>query len=344
MVVRQPGTASAFAPLLRFLTPRLDCDWVVLAYPPARPILEEQGIVALAVESFGQAVPSLEGRGAPRFTLTGTSFEARDDSLYWKWSLEQHRPALAFVDQWVNYAERFQIDAQGAVPSHALAIDEIAARRLAELPVALSRIVVTGSPAFDDLLAQFVPGARSSQPCAVFATEPITGPGGESAYHALHGFTDADALRAVVHGLAEHAKASGSRWRLLVKLHPMDSATRIEPVLRNGLNSSQVDVMLTHEQKAPLFGAADMVFGTRSMFLYEAALLGLPTISVQPFRKTTSDLTDEHAGIVVITDPAQLTAAITASLKAPRVAARHTTPSCNRFLELLRPLVEDGNG
>lgn len=318
---------------------------MVLVYPAARRILEEQGIVALAVESFSQAVLTLQNRGgAPRFTLTGTSFEARDDSLYWKWTLDQRRPALAFVDQWVNYAERFEIDARGALPSHVLAIDEIAAKRLAELPVALSRIVVTGSPAFDDLLAQFVPHARSSPPCAVFATEPITGPGGESAYHAVHGFTDTDALRAVVDGLAGHAKTSGSRWRLLVKLHPTDSAARIEPVLRNGPNAPQVDVMLTNEQKTPLLGAADVVFGTRSMFLYEAALLGVPTISVQPFRKTTSDLTDGHAGIVVITDPARLAAAITASLKAPRRAAQPTTNSCNRFLELLRPLVEDGDG
>ena len=344
MVVRQAGTANAFAPLLRFLKPRLDCDWVVLAYPPARHLLEEQGVVPLAVESFGQAVLTLQDRGAPRFTLTGTSFEARDDSLYWKWSHDQRRPALAFVDQWVNYAERFQIDAQGALPSHVLAIDEIAAKRLAELPVASSSIVVTGSPAFDDLLAQFARQARSSHLCAVFATEPITGPEGESHYRALHGFTDADALRAVLHALAQHAKSSESRWRLLVKPHPIDSKARIEAVLRTVPNSSQVEVMLTDEQKAPLLGAADVVFGTRSMLLYEAALLGLPTISVQPFRKTSSDLTDEHAGIVVITDPAQLAAAITAALKAPRFALRQTTDSCNRFLELLRPLVEDGDG
>ncbi len=303
-VARQAGTASAFAAVIRLARTK-GLEPVVLAYSWAQRELETRGVRFVPVESFEQARETLARAGSPRFMLTGTSHQCDEDAQYWAWARAAGCPSVGFVDQWANLRERFP--ARGPYPERVAVVDERARAGVEALGLPLGEIRATGSPVFDDLReavgAAGGTGERAgpglNERVAVFATEPFSLYGTEAQHRELHGHSDVDSYRAALDALEAHARATKERWKLLIKPHPRDERSRLEGWMRAG---EGVDVELSSEGRERLFAQANLVLGMRSIFLLEAASLGIPVVSFQPARRTSCDLTDSRPGIEVVTE------------------------------------------
>ena len=75
--------------------------------------------------------------------------QAEDDGAYWRWAREREIPSLAYVDSWVNYAERF--GGFRHLPDEIAVIDEPAREGLVSLGAPPDRVHLVGNPAFDAL-------------------------------------------------------------------------------------------------------------------------------------------------------------------------------------------------
>ncbi len=307
IAMRQAGTANAFVPLIRHLAGRRGDGAVDLyAYPPARPILERAGLAATPVDAFAPPART------PSLLLTGTSLSPEDDGRWWGWAAANGVPSIGFVDQWVNYWQRFTVRARfDTLPDRVAVVDAVARDALAALGCPAGRLVVAGSPAFDRLSAIDAKAARAlraalapadDQRLLLFVCEPPTPPLDAAGFRALHGFAEPDVLDLLGRLLPAVAARRGLRLHVAVKPHPIQIAAAAPPRLPAG--DDRVAWRIADDDAPTLAAAADLVVGMRSMLLMEAALLGRPVVSLQPGRTADSDLTDGREGIAVATDAA----------------------------------------
>ena len=279
VVARQPGTASAFVPVLRRLR-GIDPEPVVFACPLALAVFEREGLRGHAVESFEDAAAVLARIGRPSCVLTGTSLDVADDARWWAYASDSGARSVAFVDQWVNVWQRFALDRTGPprldlLPDVIAVIDRHVRDRLVALGAAPDRVVVTGSPAIDllspppagggDSVRSLV-GAGDGESLVLFASEPEpsgAGPGigpVAGALGHLVGALDGLAVRSLV----------------VVRPHPRQVHTgEIPPVGRGG---GCVRVVVRTDCRVGLLYASDLVAGCESMLLFEAAAIGRPVV------------------------------------------------------------------
>jgi hypothetical protein len=307
VIAKQAGTASAFVPLIRELANRFTVR--VLATEHAGRVFSEAKVDFKRFMNFEDS-GVLRGVTQSDLLLTGTSAEAADDSKFWAWAHRHGIPSIGFVDQWVNLEHRFLSGASSDQnPMIVAVIDENDAFAAEKLHLAGSRVHITGSPALDDIAEQ-VTKLRlglpevNSRPIAVFATEPSSVET-DTQYRANNGFNDLDALQLTVENLA--TIPSLADWILKIKLHPRDRRERIEKFLKT--IEAPVKFEIIDSGRAEMIACADVVIGTRSFFLLESAICGVPVISLQPGRKTSCPLTDGKSAIHVVTDRTDATLA-----------------------------------
>ena len=334
IAIRQAGSAAAFAPLVRHLRARRpDRALKVFCYPPARATWDREGLQHVPIASFADARPHLEVLSPPAFVLTGTSLEVGDDARWWEWAAARRVPSIAFVDQWVNYWQRFAAHPEDGprfdrVPDRIAVVDDIAARRLVDLGCPSRHVVEAGSPAFDALFEidrQKMLALRESY-CerdharlVVFACEPATPPQTGADFKRRFGFCEEDVVAMLGAAAADCAARLSRKIRVVFKLHPIQVAHGMRPTA-----ASHDERYLTFSHfdgdRLQIVAAADVVVGMRSMLLYEAALIGRPVISVQPQRIESCDLTDSRAGIEVVGSEAALRRALYEALIEPQAA------------------------
>ncbi len=324
IAIRQAGSAAAFAPLVRRLAAlHPERSVVVFCYKPARATWERSGLACHQIDCFADAAPVLDAIGTPAFVLTGTSLEVADDSRWWEWAAEMRCPSIAFVDQWVNYWQRFALSGEGGphldrLPGRVAVVDEIAADRMRECGCPGDRLAIAGSPAFDQLLdvePARVRGLRDQLTEAgramlvVFACEPATPPQTSADVRRRFGFCEEDVVALTAAAAADVAVRLSRKVHLVFKLHPIQIEQRYRPQV-DSHDDRFVSFTCSDGDRVALIAAADLVVGMRSMLLYEAALIGKPVISVQPQRLETCDLTDGRPGIQVVGSGEALRAAM----------------------------------
>ncbi|WP_439817251.1 hypothetical protein [Zavarzinia sp. CC-PAN008] len=300
-MVRQAGSAAALAPVAQRL------DAALFAYPSARGGLGDAS--AHIVRSFADARATLETLD-PAFILTGTSLAVEDDGAWWAWARDHGCPGIAHVEQWSNYAERF--DGFRTMPAYVAVVDQVAAMRMVRLGCPFERVIVAGTPAYDVLRQAQPDGAAARAAClpadreflATWICEPVPD---AAAFRAVAGYDEAQALDLAAQALGR----LDARVHLVLKRHPIQVAAGQVPAapVVPGLSTG-----ITDQDRLALVAGADLVLGMHSMLLLEAALLGRPVVAVQPGRLRPSDLTDGRPGIQVVVDPALVDGAVRGAL------------------------------
>lgn len=299
IAARQAGTAAAFSPVIRALVGD-GYQPVVLAYPPAQMVFEREAVPASRISSADDAIPLLESFQPPAVLLTGTSLEVADDFRVWDIAASRGITTIAFVDQWVNYRERFSTSMSSpfdALPHEIAVVDELAARRLIEAGAPDDRLIVLGSPSLEAMAAH-----RSThrgeirqrhlegrQLLLVFASEPHSTNGLASRL----GFTEHDALGMAVSVLNSVLDERDETGVLVIRPHPSEESTKFGRYIRNERQRLTVRVDAA-DHPGEVCAAADLVVGMTSMFLLVAHVMRRPVVSLQPRRRQSSDLIDGH--------------------------------------------------
>lgn len=301
LVARQPGTLHAFEILRKHL---LQKGCRVRAFN-LNPQEQHPDFVSISdVHSF-QSQVALD----VQCLITGTSLQSEADSEFWSWAREQSVSSFAFVDQWVNLAQRFekiQTAPDAILVPEENVVPDIQALRLG------SQIHVVGTPVWDIL--RKISRDNKVRGLVVFATEPASAAGGQEAYRSLNGYDDMDSLEMAIRFLTATPRADRQKWQLEIKLHPIDNASRVQSKLATLSIPENVTVSISSKTKKEILEQADFIFGNRSMLLVEASLIGIYVISFQPGRRTTSPATDRE-GISVVTQAADFQTAVRDALK-----------------------------
>jgi len=265
LVARQVGTAAAFVPVASALP-----GSSLFLYPLAA---REHGDVPHTAIDDDCVIAELDRAGKLSVLVTGTSEKAAADAAQWRWARRRRIPTLAYLDQGINLELRFAEDWPDAVAT----ISEKDSARVRSLAPGSVAVHTTGSPAVEAFAAE-VERLRESGIAAepgriAFATEPITGMSPD-AYRRINGFTDEDAFAMAKRAVAAHRGA-----KLVVRLHPRDSVARWP--------GAEFDQYARSTESA---ARAQVICGTRSLFLAQAAAAGVPVVSLQPGRRTESPI------------------------------------------------------
>lgn len=336
-VIRQPGTANAFIPLIKELHRYEDVTITILAFDLSAVLLEAQGLAFHQIDNFADAVnyltPDID------YLVTGTSEKVADDELFWQWASDNNIASLAFVDQWSNLAQRFECQ---HLPDHVAVLDEQAKKTLEPLLQKRCRIYITGSPVFDALRNSIHSSVGPENEISVlFALEPDISGMSEAEIRAQHGFTEYDCLRAGFKAACETARNKQVTLRFILKLHPRDEQKRIEDLLRKlSADVPGYPIEVWEGSKEEALMASSIVMGIRSMLLLEAAFVNKPVISIQLHRKTTCPLTDDRNNIRLAFTERELERSLDDCITTPITPVNDADiqgfSAIDRFIEILR--------
>ena len=233
-------------------------------------------------------------------TMWGDRIEARavaEARKLGRWS-------VTFLDFWSNYVARLSYpSAVGleVLPSRLAVIDERMRDDLLALGIDRESMAVTGSPAFDQVLErpQIIPDPTGP---VVFLSQPI-----EALYGQSLGYTEATILLALAH------RVLGLGRRLVVRPHPRENVDHLREIVAGLPGSCSVE----QDDFERLLRSASIVVGMTTMALVEAALRGLPTLSLQLGTSKKQELPTTCAGFTaLLVEEADIASAL-ASIQAP---------------------------
>lgn len=273
LVARDPGAANALAPVARTGPVSL------VSCGDAGTVFAWEGAAHVTIEDTDQGrVDAIVREIRPEVLLTGTSLRVERDRSWWSAAERLGIPSMALLDHWTQYRERFSVDRPfDRLPDRIAVMDERARREIVALGCPSERVVVTGHPGFDALLAGGLAGRAAARArwrrgdgdrVVAFALEPLAKDYGERAAFDERGV--ARLIWQAAHGLG---------LSVVVRPHPRQDPQEIEPLLRGATVPALVESELAPHA---VMAGADAVIGMGSMFLLEAALSGLPVLSVQP--------------------------------------------------------------
>lgn len=269
-----PGGANAVRPVLRALAQQTHIFCTVLDHGPLA-----QGLPSYA---------SLTDGSQPYDTLClGTSLADAVPLRLARSALTQGRRVVVVLDNWVNYRSRLATDGLPPLIPHVYAVmDDKARTEAVAQGIPAECLVVTGHPNLAELqrdsqrdfgsVRQELGMGLDGRELVVFINEPVSNDQGSTADHPLwRGYTQADAMTVLALGL------QGRSVDVAIVPHPRDDAGQVA-ALWNKIRGECRGRVVTEFSGRHLVLAADRVAGMASILLYEAWLLGRPTISLQP--------------------------------------------------------------
>jgi hypothetical protein len=229
----------------------------------------------------------------PSVLLIGTSSQDKDTPITLEQALtlaarERGIPTIAVLDFWGNYSRRFSdkptYDNRKYLPDMICVPDVIAFNDMIGEGFDKDKLVVTGNPYFDDIAAskeQFTGDRRDEsrkeyrRQVVLFASQPI-----ELYYGSSMGYTEKTALEDLLSCIEE----AGDVWfcpntTIVIRPHPKEDPEELRAV------ADRHAVHYFIDSKTPLreaIMASDIVLSPFSTMLVDAALLGVPAISLQP--------------------------------------------------------------
>ncbi|QXT39385.1 hypothetical protein [Gymnodinialimonas ceratoperidinii] len=230
-------------------------------------------------------------------------------------------PVVHVLDNWSQYAERLQgMDRNGIartlIPDAYCVMDQLArdAAKAAGVPGAILRI--SGHPALASLAEErrrFRPPVQGLDHL-LFVSEPVKADSGARSSPSGRGYDEAEVSNLVAAALAavpvagpmpvhvaphprECREAVADRWHRLARTHGLN----VKIVAPDGVRDA------LHHARA--------VLGMSSLLLYEAWLLGKPTLSLQPnLRLRELRQLREREGLGLCTDPTKASTSVKALL------------------------------
>lgn len=312
---REAGGVTAIAPVCHAM---INEGWnvVILSKDHGLNAFRERGLDCVDFpkydeDALGVLLERCSGSMPDMIFTSATSLPTLDmsEKYLWRWGARKGIPTIGVLDQWQNYALRFSgasVEEQLAyMPDHIFVMDEYAKEQMVREGIPSNRIVVTGQPAFDNLIEHFSEhaGKRNEMrrslgipdACTVvtFAAEAL-----RKDFGAGLGY-DEQSVLAFLGDTLEEISASNPDVKLyfLIKLHPENSPEEFSwtfskwPALRKSLLGKEVTAI-------EALAVSDILAGMTSIMLVEAALCGIPVVSLQFNATANSQFMLTERGII----------------------------------------------
>lgn len=298
------GAANALTPVLKELARWPSFYVETLAVSHASRIFSKNGVTHQVPPAWESDLPGAEDwvrrffqTWQPDLLLLGTGWGVSLDKWLLRWAEGAQVPSLALIDHWCHYRERFMEPTTGVVrlPSRIGVMEPFALEQAVRAGLPRDRLVVTGQPYLEALIAQarrpeLLSEARALReqwlqaahagaraPLILFASERYPeNPGIPTP--SFPDYTETEALEGLVQALMK-LKGETFHPTLVVKLHPKEPLGSFElgPLAR------ACNVQVVGGLSAwPCILAADLVVGMTSMILLETTLIGKAAVSFQP--------------------------------------------------------------
>lgn len=299
-----PGGANALAPLIECLRQSGRVQIEARAYRQACDVWNKRGLEFTELNEQAElALPVSTQLLLTSTSLNGVNLEKRYTAV----ARAQGIPSLAVLDFWSNYRPRFGSDDEvDSLPDRIAIMDEQARDEMIAEGFEPERLVVTGQPAFDELLswgAGFTAdrrrevrarmGMAGDELLVVFASQPFSAlcrPGAE--VFPSPGYDERIVASLLVQALEKIAEESSRRIVLAIRPHPREDADNLRH-----LRSDRIRIHVGNEgDSREAIVAADLVTGMNSALLVEACYLGCLVVSLQPDLKLADALPTNRRG------------------------------------------------
>lgn len=242
---------------------------------------ESYGFVAIGPEEAKRIIEAEQ----PSAVLIGTSSQDKDTPITLEQALtlaakEMNIPTIAVLDLWGNYTRRFSdmptFDNKKYLPSKICVPDNIAYDEMIREGFDSDTLAITGNPYFDDIAQskqQFTTEQRQTlraglhKHVLLFASQPI-----EFHYGTALGYTEKTALQEILLSIPDNTT-------IIIRPHPKENPEELRAVAES-TNAHYIIDAKTPLQDAIM--ASDIILSPFSTILIDAALLGVPAISLQP--------------------------------------------------------------
>jgi hypothetical protein len=200
---------------------------------------------------------------------------------------------IHLLDYWNGYRSRMELDGQEMfIPSKYLVPDEYAKRQAIEEGISGDIVTVVGQPAFADAESNFKKSRennlfnvriqdiqKKNKKVILFASEPVANDQGKSIEENenYRGYTERDALTVLVQTL----KNSSNDFFVIVLPHPRQNVKELELIWQS-LDGDLYGSIMSDIRGRELLPFVVGVSGMASTLLYEAWLVGVPVLSIQP--------------------------------------------------------------
>ncbi|MBN3905786.1 MAG: hypothetical protein HWQ35_04140 [Nostoc sp. NMS1] len=261
-IAHDPGGANAVAATVAALR---ETGTEVEAYAKGPAIRQFQRL-GVACTSISEEHQTLFVRLTGDILLTGTSQydEFERDAIFW--ARQEYIPSIAVIDYWANYRQRFQPinnpNTEPTFPDIIAAIDEVCKAGMLADGIPEKRIRVVGQPYFAWLIARQKSRKSIFKPIEniLFASQPNA--------------NEIEILRILIKVLTDYKPLK----KLLIRFHPRQGECHAsldllaQSVLPFAIDES-VDTLATLCNQ-------DIILGITSIILIEAALMGIPAVSL----------------------------------------------------------------
>ncbi len=223
-------------------------------------------------------------------------------------------PSVGFVDGPANAEHRFRGRSEiplTHLPDTLLVSDPLARDVYVDLGVHAKAVHVVGHPNMDrvrarkaeldleskaTVRARLFPDIDTSSPLVLFAAEISDGLDQKEFMrnidYTLHGSGECDGRTEIcLEEVIAALKTCDGATSLAVRLHPKNTRSTFDP-FKDDINALSVG-----GDPLEVIYAADIVIGMTSVLLFEAAVMGLPTVSVTPRKQESSWLTSIGLGL-----------------------------------------------
>lgn len=345
--VEDPGAANYALPLVAPLGAAL---WVA---PALLPYLDARGIEPARV--LDGPVPPLPSETERLLVGTSENLETAAHALV-RQAKARGIPSVGMIDFPANAAARFRgtgTNPLAHAPDWLMVTDDGTARHYEALGFPAEKIGRVGHPHFDTVLAlratleaegvaavrrRLLPNVPEGQKLVVFLSE-ISGGLDPEQYQKSPDYTlegrggRTDRTGIVVEEFLDASAALSPQPYRLLRLHPKNTREEFGPLL------GEFDGVSAAGTPLEMVFACDLVCGMTTMLLYEAALLGRPTLAILPRMTEAAWLPTIASGITpaAVTRPA-LTRLLPTLLAQARGNDLRPAPALPRALAFLAAL------
>lgn len=315
LYARESGAANVLVDFAKCFSARSSLLLKIGAEPAAQVVFEKNCFsVSAYSEIFDENRLLCAGTKA---IITGSSIPPEREVALWELAHEKKIPSLALLDQWMNYRTRFALDHKPDskhLPTAIGVMDELCKKEMIAEGFLESQLFIIGSPYFCDISrVHRLPIEKETGKISVlFLSEPR-----KSGVDKDFGYSEQDALDALVRALKKSPELKNKKLDLRIKLHPRNKAEDIKlPVNTQTHNQPHIHARLAED--APmreLLLNSNLVAGMSSAALLEAAALGIPYLSIQPNLSSPDPfLLSRHGLAICATDDAKTEEALKLAL------------------------------
>lgn len=294
IVSGDPGGANTVAPVIQKLISDRKTRVHAYAYREAKKLWKERNIPfsELPDTTTKESARGLLLLHKANLCFSGTSYNDQEfEKQFIAAARDLHIPALVIIDYPSYYAIRFSDNAGNRIylPDKIAIMDKHAFDEMQEEGFDPSVLVITGQPAYDDLVferdtfsaekrdmirSDF--GARNEELVVVFASEPLFW--GTQDNPADCGYTKTGVLRLLIMALDHIQEKYKSNILLVIRPHPREDAHEYQ-----GIRGEKIRVIVSSTGRSrDIVQAADLVCGMTTALLLEACYLGCIVASIQP--------------------------------------------------------------